>query len=224
MLSPRSKRTTAMRPCGPSPFSTFTNWRSMSRIPPRVRATVAPRLYKGEPLRLTAPHVEIDRIPRPRTPRRRAVRPLHHSPARRAPSSPSCAAATIELCKGYGLASIELGVPIAPADALSHRLGQQAVHRHGGADAGGRGQAQALRPAAQVPARADAAAGHHRPDDAQLERPARLPRVAAAGRPRPRQAGAAGRPARRLPCATAISTSRRAAASSTATPTSCCSA
>ena len=35
-------------------------------------------------------------------------------PARRAPSSPSCGASEIELCKGYGLASIELGVPIGP--------------------------------------------------------------------------------------------------------------
>ena len=49
------------------------------------------------------------------------------------PGSPGAVVAVmrggeIELCKGYGLASIELGVPIAPTDALSHRLGQQAVH------------------------------------------------------------------------------------------------
>ena len=40
--------------------------------------------------------------------------PVTPSPARRAPSSPSCAGGEIELCKGYGLASIELGVPITP--------------------------------------------------------------------------------------------------------------
>ena len=33
MLSPRSKRTTAMRPCGPRPFSTLTNRRSMRAVP-----------------------------------------------------------------------------------------------------------------------------------------------------------------------------------------------
>src|SRR5213596_241392 len=58
MLSPRSKRTTAIRPCGPSPFSTLTKRRSIRRSSP-VDGTVATSLYKREPLGLTAFHVEI---------------------------------------------------------------------------------------------------------------------------------------------------------------------
>ena len=57
MLSPRSKRTTAMRPCGPRPFSTFTNRRSIARSSV-IFSKLPARLYKREPLRLTGLHVE----------------------------------------------------------------------------------------------------------------------------------------------------------------------
>ncbi len=112
MLSPRSKRTTAMRPCGPSPFSTLTKRRSMRRSSP-VRATVAPRLYKREPLRLTA-SMSKRSPPSPSNAASTRCSPATPSPARPAPSSRVMREGEIELCKGYGLASIELGVPIAP--------------------------------------------------------------------------------------------------------------
>ena len=92
MLSPRSKRTTAMRPCGPRPFSTSTNRRSMARSS-CVRRKVAARLYKREPLGLTGPHVEIDRLPSPSNAASTRCSPATPSPVRRAPSSPSCRAA-----------------------------------------------------------------------------------------------------------------------------------
>ena len=146
---------------------------------------------------MTAFHVEIDRIRRPRTPRRRAVLPLHQArlAGRRRRRH---ARRRNRAVQGLWARQHRVRRADRAKDALSHRLGQQAVHGERGADAGRGRQAQALRSAAQVSQGAEAAARHHRPDDAQCERPARLPRAAAAGRPRPRQAGAPGRSSGRL--------------------------
>ena len=196
MPSPRSKRTTAMRPCGPSPFSTLTKRRSMSRSS-CVRAKVAPRLYKGEAVGLTGPHVEIDRLPFASNAASMRCSPATPSPARRAPSSPCAQGGEVEICKGYGLASIEHGVPITPQTRFRIASVSKQFTVTAALMLAAEGKLEALRSAAQVPARAEAAARHHRPDDAQFERPARLPRAAAAGRPRPRQAGARRRLSRR---------------------------
>ena len=146
---------------------------------------------------MTAAHVKIDRIRRPRTSRRRAVLPLH--PARLAGRRRRRHARRRDrTVQGLWARQHRVGRADHPKDTLSHRLGQQAVHRERRADAGRGRQAQALRSAAQASRRAEAAARHGRPDDAQFERPARLPRAAAIGRPRARQAGATAGPSGRL--------------------------
>ena len=119
------------------------------------------------------------------------------------PGSPGAVVAvmrggTIELCKGYGLASIELGVPIGPRT----RFRIASVSKQFTVTA-------ALMLAAEGKLTLSDPPHKYLPELAPLpvtidqmmrncERPARFPRTAAAGRPRPRQAGAAGRPVGRL--------------------------
>ena len=113
MLSPRSKRTTAMRPCGPSPFSTFTKRRSMSAFLPCSSHGSASALQARAGWIDCAPCRNRSH-PSPSNAASMRCSPVTPSPVRRAPSSRVMRAGQIEVCKGYGLASIELGVPITP--------------------------------------------------------------------------------------------------------------
>ncbi len=139
---------------------------------------------------MTVAHAQHSRLPRPpvAAPTRCLARYTH-------PGSPgavvvaSCAGGEIEMCGGlsgwpasssacrsrlrtrFRIASVSKQFTVTAALMLAHE-----------------GFAHALRSPHKLPeGTCIAAAGHHRPDDAQLERPARLPRAAAAGRPRARQ-------------------------------------
>src|SRR4029079_17989391 len=95
MCRRRQTRATAMRPCGPSPFSTVTKRRSM-RVPP-----VLQRRYSA-PMSKSIATIALER----------RVDALFTRYTK--PGSPGAVVAVmrdgeIELCKGYGLASIELG-------------------------------------------------------------------------------------------------------------------
>ncbi len=57
---------------------------------------------------------KIDRLPFARTPHRRAVRPLHQARFAGRRRRRDARGGEVEICKGYGLASLEHGVPIRP--------------------------------------------------------------------------------------------------------------
>ena len=189
-----------------------------------VRANGSASALQARAAWIDCPHVEIDRIPSPSNAASTRCSPATPSPARRAPSSPSCAAARSRSARATAWPASSSACRSTPQTRFRIASVSKQFTVTAALMLAAEGKLKLADPPHKYLPELTAAAGHHRPDDAQLERPARLPRAAAAGRPRPRQAGA-----RRQICwpparATAISISRRAAASSTATPTSCCSA
>ena len=146
------------------------------------------------------------------------------------PGSPGAVVAVmregeIEICKGYGLASIELGVPIGPRTrfriaSVSKQFTVTAalmLAAEGKLDARRRRRTSTCKELKPLPVTVDQMMRNSSGLPDFLE----LLRLGGHGLDKPvRVRRAARRPLR----ATTISTSSRAAASSTATPTSCCSA